>query len=235
MALRGSVLLKMLIFVLFLTALIYLTRKATDLKSSDVGGPTDGATDARQMISVDVYYEALCPDSRQFIVHQLNPSWDSLHEIMDLSLIPYGKASSKKTGDGSYEFECQHGPPECEANKFHACVVKQYHNKISVPVISCLMEHNRDTRGSLQKCTKNFPSVNPQEIVECADGEEGNKLLYLFGELTHDLSPAVYFIPTIEIEKGQSRFKNALKDLKKQVCEEYQQKFGSPFKNCQDP
>jgi len=226
---------KMLIFVLFLTALIYLTRKATDLKSSDGAAAGPVVSDGRQMVSVDVYYEALCPDSRDFIIHKLHPAWENLQEIMDLSLIPYGKASSKKTAEGSYEFECQHGPPECEANKFHACVVKQYENKISVPIVSCLMEHNRDTRGAIQKCSKNFPSVNYQEIVKCADGEEGNKLLYLFGELTHDLSPAVYFIPTVEIEKGQSRFRNALKNLQKQVCEEYESKFGSAYKNCQQP
>jgi interferon gamma-inducible protein 30 len=203
--LRGSIIFKMLIFVLFLSAIIYMSRKASDLKGADEAKSSSDLQNAnspveeavKEVINLDVYYEALCPDSKNFIVRQVGPTYEKLHEIIDLNFIPYGKASTKKTADG-YEFDCQHGPPECNANKFHACAVKQLDTKISVPLVVCLMEHNYDTKSGLTKCAKKL-GISSSEIDSCAEGNEGNHLLYLFGELTHDLSPAVYFITTVEI------------------------------------
>lgn len=43
-------------------------------------------------VKIDVYYETLCPDSIQFIRRQLYPTYQKIGEIMDISLIPYGKA-----------------------------------------------------------------------------------------------------------------------------------------------
>lgn len=43
-------------------------------------------------IKVTVYYEALCSDSRNFVLKQLLPTYSILHEYMELDLIPYGKA-----------------------------------------------------------------------------------------------------------------------------------------------
>eukprot|EP00088_Acartia_fossae_P007804 TRINITY_DN13661_c0_g1_i1.p1 TRINITY_DN13661_c0_g1~~TRINITY_DN13661_c0_g1_i1.p1 ORF type:complete len:230 (-),score=20.46 TRINITY_DN13661_c0_g1_i1:119-808(-) len=229
MAIRGNILVRMLIFVIFITALIYFTRKATDIQSTEKAVLTTETTGLGK-ISLDVYYEALCPDSRDFIIRQLGPTFDKLNEIIDLSLVPYGKATSKKTANG-YEFDCQHGPAECYANKFHACAVKQLEPKISVPLVVCLMENNRNTKSALEKCAQKV-SISHVHIDECAEGDEGNKLLYLFGELTHDLSPSVYFIPTVEIEKSQDRFKAALHDLKNQICQEYQKKYSKKYSQC---
>ena len=43
-------------------------------------------------VVVDLYYEALCPDSRDFILYQLFPAWLSLKNIFTINYIPYGKA-----------------------------------------------------------------------------------------------------------------------------------------------
>lgn len=240
MALRGTIFIKMLIFVLFISALIYFSRKVGELKTDDAKSPTDeqhaksqAEIVVKEVISLDVYYEALCPDSKNFIVRQLGPAYEKLHEIIDISFIPYGKASTKKTESG-YEFDCQHGPPECQANKFHACAVKQLDSKISVPLVVCLMEHNYDTKNGLVKCAKKL-GITYSDIDSCAEGKEGDHLLYLFGELTHDLSPAVYFIPTVEIEKSQERFRKSLRNLHDEICEEYQTKFGKTYSECQTP
>ena len=47
---------------------------------------------AETNVKVDVYYETLCPDSIGFLVRQLIPSYDSLSSIIQLNLIPFGKA-----------------------------------------------------------------------------------------------------------------------------------------------
>ena len=42
---------------------------------------------------MDVYYESLCPDSRNFLVNQLASNWNVLSSFVNLRLIPFGKAS----------------------------------------------------------------------------------------------------------------------------------------------
>lgn len=46
-----------------------------------------------QKVHVGVYYEALCPDSRSFIVKQLLPTYEKISENLKVDLIPYGKAT----------------------------------------------------------------------------------------------------------------------------------------------
>ena len=43
-------------------------------------------------IVVDLYYEVLCPDSRDFLLYQLYPAWQTLSQIFTVNFIPYGKA-----------------------------------------------------------------------------------------------------------------------------------------------
>lgn len=44
-------------------------------------------------VSVTLYYESLCPDSRYFITQQLFPTWMMLQDIMSITLVPYGNAN----------------------------------------------------------------------------------------------------------------------------------------------
>ena len=45
-----------------------------------------------ERITVDLYYEVLCPDSRQFLLYQLYPAWQTMASIFTVNFIPYGKA-----------------------------------------------------------------------------------------------------------------------------------------------
>jgi len=47
---------------------------------------------ASQKVHVAVYYEALCPDSRSFVLKQLNPMYQKLLTNVEVELVPYGKA-----------------------------------------------------------------------------------------------------------------------------------------------
>lgn len=47
----------------------------------------------RQRVHVAVYYEALCPDSRSFILKQLGPTYRRLTANVEVELVPYGKAT----------------------------------------------------------------------------------------------------------------------------------------------
>jgi len=44
-----------------------------------------------------VFYESMCPDSKKFIVSQLQHAYSKLKDIMFLELVPYGNAEVCKT------------------------------------------------------------------------------------------------------------------------------------------
>lgn len=48
--------------------------------------------ESRRTVTVSVYYEALCSDSRFFMLKQLVPTYNAIPEIIKLDLVPYGKA-----------------------------------------------------------------------------------------------------------------------------------------------
>lgn len=45
-----------------------------------------------EKVKVSVYYEALCSDSRFFILKQLVPAYESIPDYIELDFVPYGKA-----------------------------------------------------------------------------------------------------------------------------------------------
>lgn len=44
-------------------------------------------------VLVTVFYETLCPDSKHFVVRQLEPTFGRAGAFMDVRLVPYGKAT----------------------------------------------------------------------------------------------------------------------------------------------
>ena len=42
---------------------------------------------------LDVYYESLCPDSARFINTQLSNAFNSIKSILNIKLVPFGKAN----------------------------------------------------------------------------------------------------------------------------------------------
>ncbi|XP_037557746.2 gamma-interferon-inducible lysosomal thiol reductase [Dermacentor silvarum] len=67
-------------------------------------------------VSVEVFYETYCPDSRNFVLEQLNSTYAELPNIVQLQLVPYGKASRRELPNKWYSFDCQHGDKECYGN-----------------------------------------------------------------------------------------------------------------------
>ncbi len=101
-----------------------------------------GEAPSGNVINLEVYMEAQCPDTTRFIMKQLWPTWQNLSSTkrLQLSLIPFGKArcQPKDGGDFSYTFfplfhrllffyrcQCQHGTTECELNQLMNCVIEQ--------------------------------------------------------------------------------------------------------------
>ena len=67
-----------------------------------------------------LYYETLCPDCRQFMTTELYKAYQSVLDIMGITIVPYGNADETyDSTNQTYLFVCQHGPEECLGNLIH--------------------------------------------------------------------------------------------------------------------
>ncbi len=70
-------------------------------------------------VALALYYESLCPDTRNFVIKQLAPTLEKLRPsgIVDLKLYAFGNANYTVNGKAkSATFSCQHGVEECRGN-----------------------------------------------------------------------------------------------------------------------
>ncbi|XP_077268053.1 gamma-interferon-inducible lysosomal thiol reductase-like protein [Temnothorax americanus] len=172
---------------------------------------------ASQKVHVAVYYEALCPDSRSFVLKQLVPTYRKLPANVQIELVPYGKAKTVKTNDG-YQFMCQHGPIECQANIVHACSIDVIEDpSVRLRFVACMIENNIDPVGIMNTCAGRI-SVDLESMKKCTNTVRGKELLAKYGEMTNSLVPRVSFIPTITLDGSSEHQVRILKNLLKEVC-----------------
>ncbi|XP_029161283.1 GILT-like protein 3 [Nylanderia fulva] len=209
--------------LLWQTSKIWLAFLQGDLQELQVGQAATALSQkddpTHQKVHVAVYYETRCPDSRYFIAKQLRPTYQKLPANIEFELIPYGKASTVKTNNG-YQFVCQHGFVECEANIIHACSIDVIKDpSIQLQFITCMIENNDNPIGIMQECAKRI-SVNLESIQECYSNEKGKELLANYGKLTNSLGPRLSFIPAITLDRNFDPNYQAkiLKNLLKEVC-----------------
>lgn len=172
-------------------------------------------------VKASVFYEVLCPDSMNFVVSQLWPTYNTIGSILNLDLVPYGKASYTAER-GSYRFDCQHGPQECQGNKIHSCVLNSYPNiSRALPFIQCSLAAS-DPVAASQQCAENN-GLDWRLISECADGARGNDLLHANGVRTEALNPRMVFVPWILINDvyTSEQEEQSLSDFMAVVCTAY--------------
>lgn len=169
-------------------------------------------------VIVSVFYEALCPDSKNFIVKQLKSAYSKLPNLIDIEFFAYGKAKTTVEQDGSLSFQCQHGPTECEANIIHCCAVESIHDtEIKLNFIACMIRDNANPQKAFQRCSREY-NVDVETIQKCYSSLHGKELLKIAGEATHSLNPPVTFIPTVLIDNMQRRQPDILKNLFAEIC-----------------
>ncbi|XP_047108642.1 gamma-interferon-inducible lysosomal thiol reductase-like [Schistocerca piceifrons] len=173
----------------------------------------------REVIPVDVavYYETLCPYSREFITSKLLPAYLRAPELMNLSLVPYGNAETKVTAEG-YEFSCQHGLTECQGNKIHSCAVELLDDPTSqLQYVACTMRGEDDPVESGSECARSMYIVW-EPIMDCAEGPLGNELLYANGVRTRSVRPELKGVPTITLNGIRKKSTVVWNDLLGEVC-----------------
>ncbi|XP_042884446.1 gamma-interferon-inducible lysosomal thiol reductase-like isoform X2 [Penaeus japonicus] len=174
----------------------------------------------KSTMRIEIYYEVLCPDSRHFIMKQLTPAYEKLKDILQVGLVPYGKAETQEK-NGKITFDCQHGPRECEGNIVHACVTNIIKDEAKqIAIVHCMIDRNEQPMLVGKKCVEKH-GENWGSISSCVSSDKGISILKHMGQMTHRLKPEVSFIPTITIDGSQEDQKHILQDFHKVLCKRY--------------
>ncbi|GBP31773.1 GILT-like protein 1 [Eumeta japonica] len=146
---------------------------------------------------ITIYYESLCPDSKDFVLNQLRPAVRYLHEYIVLRLIPFGK--SKSVNGGADGFVCQHGPKECLGNRVQNCALSQMADRSDadkVAYVACEMTHKSGAHGSYACASK--ANISVHDVEKCVNSEEGTRLQKHSELITKLARPS--FIPTVIVD-----------------------------------
>lgn len=204
------------IIVFWMTLRVYQSRQPPSLTRIELSEDGSSTVVTLLPVLIEVYYEALCPDSRSFLLTQLLPTYDKMPEAMNVHLIPYGKAKTVASGK-SYKFECQHGPAECLANKVHACGMKIISNPDTrIQYAACMIADNWNPESAGSSCAKKY-DIDWESIWMCAKGNQGSSLLASYGTKTDKIG-YISFIPTIALQGSIENQPAILKNLRKEIC-----------------
>ncbi|KAK9663992.1 hypothetical protein RND81_14G011900 [Saponaria officinalis] len=149
-------------------------------------------------VSLELYYESLCPYCSNFIIQGLAPIFDNggIIDIVDLKLYPWGNAKIRP--DSS--FSCQHGPSECLLNTVHACAIDAKPTLTDhfpfIECVECLVHDHKYTEW--ETCFEDS-NLDPQSVKECTFGQRGKELELQYAAATASLKPPHKYVPWVVV------------------------------------
>ena len=114
-------------------------------------------------LSIQVYYESLCSDSKNFITTQLYPTYQKLGKYLNIDFKPFGNANGrilntkfKSDSNGGWTFTSRYGNDECLGNNecignlYQACLINglKSDNKMQVEAVNCIMMDDSPTNAT---------------------------------------------------------------------------------------
>ncbi|XP_057862946.2 gamma-interferon-responsive lysosomal thiol protein [Cryptomeria japonica] len=175
-------------------------------------------TGEAEKVSVDLYYESLCPYSANFFVNYLDKFFtDGLIDIVDLKLFPYGNA---KIGPNE-TISCQHGPYECVLNTVEACAIDAWPAlNQHFPFISCIENFVLAHEATEWKTCFEKTSLDPKVIKDCFESGHGKKLELQYAEETNSLEPPHQYVPWVVLN-GQPLYED-YENVEEYICKAYE-------------
>ncbi|XP_039013164.1 gamma-interferon-responsive lysosomal thiol protein-like [Hibiscus syriacus] len=165
--------------------------------------PENNVTEAQSHIrfkkaSLSLYYEALCPYCRSFIVSRLVKVFNTdLLNIINLRLVPWGNAEYVKTNK---TIICQHGEDECYLNTIHACAINIWPDpRKHFNFIYCVENQGPDGTDAVWKTCSSTLGMDQKLIKNCYDSGYGRKLLLRYATETDDLHPKHSYVPWVTV------------------------------------
>eukprot|EP00419_Tripos_fusus_P046906 CAMPEP_0172838152 /NCGR_PEP_ID=MMETSP1075-20121228/27673_1 /TAXON_ID=2916 /ORGANISM="Ceratium fusus, Strain PA161109" /LENGTH=256 /DNA_ID=CAMNT_0013681623 /DNA_START=43 /DNA_END=810 /DNA_ORIENTATION=- len=191
-----------------------LLSKAATARNSELHLDGVGAT-----AKIEVYYEALCPDSIEFIDKSLRVAWEDteLRGRMSLHLIPFGNGQLIKedTVSKGYHFwhpgagyplvMCQHGSQECLGNKIQACAIADLEETVYVPFLLCMIAYGTRAGPELSSydCGQRL-GIDMAKVKDCASSRRGHELLLGYGQRSLDPQLGRKYVPFIMVDGRHS-------------------------------
>ena len=170
--------------------------------------------------TVNLYGEALCPDTVHAIVDIIKPMFaNGMHRLMKLRYIAYGNVRGDR--EAGEEIHCQHGTAECKYNRYLNCAQKlvEYDQNRWFPYVECMAEQWQNLDKKADLCAETLTDsggVKAEDIVECAEGEEGDELELEAAKETAALIPGHTFVPWIT--GNGVALGGAFEDLERYIC-----------------
>jgi len=147
--------------------------------------------------SVQIYYEALCPDCHTLMKDSLRKIWDDveMRGRVNITLHPFGNAQIIDRSDISVGYQfwhadqkyplvvCQHGESECLGNKIQACAMdflgKQ---ELYMPFVLCMASYNTtlSVESTSYKCGTAL-GISMTELKRCTHSDRGQELILSHG------------------------------------------------------
>lgn len=190
-----------------------------------------------EKVNMELYYATHCGPCRHFMHDQLVPTYLALKDIMNLTLVPSGGVEMTMHRNGTWDFECMHGPEECEAMMFHACTLskwKKYDVKNDTQLLLLLacteqqMSNKMTPRKSMELCLEKFDYPLYSEILYCQENLQGQQALAHFQIIEGRIAQnkwnpdGMHYIPYVVVNgEHQKIVRRAMVDLKGVICDEY--------------
>jgi len=147
-----------------------------------------------ERVKVEYYVEAMCARCIDVMSNALPDALRRVGGLIDLDLVPAGNVEIN-----GKSVQCQHGPQECRANTFQACV-QAYHPSVDqwFAFIMCMERGNGDPLSRAPGCVKRL-KLNEEKIAACVDSDEGQGLLLANARRTLTLQPPARFVPWLVV------------------------------------
>ncbi|XP_027931148.1 gamma-interferon-responsive lysosomal thiol protein-like [Vigna unguiculata] len=169
-------------------------------------------------VSIDLYYETLCPDSSDFIVNHLPKIFTTdLIPIVHLKFVPWGNA---KIRPNTTTFDCQHGPNECFHNTVQACAIDIWPELDKhFRFIYCVEDLVNQRRVyEWESCYKKL-HLDSEPIKQCYNSERGKQLELHYAAETNALKPPHKYVPWVVVD-GEPLYED-YENLLSYICKAY--------------
>ncbi|XP_026811836.1 GILT-like protein 1 [Rhopalosiphum maidis] len=190
--------------------------------------PMTNNNSSTQHINIEVYYEALCKDSVEFVSKQLLPVYNKLNKFINVTFIPFAQGNiTLNTTDNTYNLTCRRDG-ECAADKVHACGINKIKDSEKlIKFVNCSLTEGFNSPNKtvpIEVCGKNSSIDNSivTEITECANSKDAWST-WLQNYKNMSTSANVTSVPKILINKVPTEDITS-NNLMKVVCKQINEK-----------
>lgn len=198
----------------FLSHLLLLLCSLVSVSTSRATASPDYGS---EKVSLDVYYESLCPDSVKFIVDNLIELFEGgLISIVDLRFVPYGNARISRNSS----ITCQHGPNECLLNTVEACAIHAWPELTGhFPFIFCVEAAVYERKYTQWETCFEKLGLNPKPVYDCYSSGLGKELELQYAAETDNLQPPHKYVPWVVVD-GQPLYED-FENFVSYICAAY--------------